>query len=77
MHITFIYRKIYKLECDEDGLWKGESCVPITCPPPDIVFKGLYRCTDRFNVDSTCTMICPDNPVCIYTTNPSFFQYIF
>ncbi|XP_071155893.1 pappalysin-1-like [Mytilus edulis] len=57
------FRKIYKLECDEDGLWKGETCVPITCPPPDIVFQGLYRCTDLFNVGSTCTMICPDNPV--------------
>jgi hypothetical protein len=60
------YRKIYKLECGEDGTWKGDNCVSITCPSPDIVFKGLYRCFDLYNAGSTCTMMCPDNSVGLY-----------
>ena len=60
------YRKIYKLECGEDGTWKGDNCVPITCQSPDIVFKGLYRCSDVYNAGSTCTMMCPDNSVGLY-----------
>uniref|UniRef100_A0A183EHR9 Sushi domain-containing protein n=1 Tax=Gongylonema pulchrum TaxID=637853 RepID=A0A183EHR9_9BILA len=48
-----------RLVCSEDGVWIGPTCVPITCPPPKIVYIGVYNCTNGFNIGSSCQFLCP------------------
>uniref|UniRef100_A0A915A7A2 Sushi domain-containing protein n=1 Tax=Parascaris univalens TaxID=6257 RepID=A0A915A7A2_PARUN len=39
-----------RLTCSEDGVWIGQACHPITCPPPKIVYVGLYNCSNGFAI---------------------------
>jgi len=57
-----VFRRFLRVVCGEEGVWLGPRCVPDECAPLPDMYSGAYMCTDKFNLGSTCTMRCPENP---------------
>ncbi|KAE8583612.1 hypothetical protein XENTR_v10020598 [Xenopus tropicalis] len=54
-------KKAFKTQCMEDGSWQLGKCVPITCEPPHPKFRGLYQCTNGFQFNSECKLMCEES----------------
>ncbi|KAM8934565.1 pappalysin-1 [Pelodytes ibericus] len=54
-------KKTFKTQCTEDGSWQHGECVPITCEPPHPKFRGLFQCTNDFQFNSVCKIMCEES----------------
>ena len=48
-----------RYSCLASGQWEGPTCERTRCPTHDVIYMGLYSCTDGYYVDSQCTLKCP------------------
>lgn len=62
-------RKRLKIICGKDGNWRGGICTRVRCPDIDLVFTGLYACTNIQFAGSTCTLRCREEQVNLQITS--------
>nr|XP_006817135.1 PREDICTED: pappalysin-1-like [Saccoglossus kowalevskii] len=53
------YSRSFRHVCGEDAEWHGQTCEPVQCEPPPLLYYGMYNCTDGYNSGSECKLRCP------------------